>query len=135
MKTRLLMTLTTLFISLSAFSGDFGDCSLTCEDQANDACRQTGSVFDYACYGAAFWGCMAGCTSVKNTHNQLPSFASNILKYTKCSEEQSVPKCDAIGTRSEGWYQEGELVAWDFCKDKKIACENIGTKSEGWYIQ
>lgn len=45
-----------------------------------------------------------------------------------------VPVCDAIGTRSEGWYDgcTGELIRWDFCGGCFAYCDRIGTRSEGW---
>ncbi|MBU1204711.1 MAG: DNRLRE domain-containing protein [Nanoarchaeota archaeon] len=43
------------------------------------------------------------------------------------------PYCSAIGTRSEGWYQNNKLIKWDNCKGCHAICKAIGTKSEGWY--
>ncbi len=134
MKTKILITLTTLVMSHTVFSADFGDCSLTCEDQANEACNRGDALIDLVCYSAAFWGCMAGCTSVKEAGGEMIPAHRNLLKYTKCSEAASAPYCGAIGTRSEGWYLENRLIAWANCRDKQLACEQIGTPFEGWYI-
>ncbi len=43
------------------------------------------------------------------------------------------PRCCAIGSRSEGWYQDGKLIKWDNCKGCYAVCKLIGTRSEGWY--
>jgi len=34
----------------------------------------------------------------------------------ECSQGKCMKKCDAIGTRSEGWYDcNGKLLYWDHC--------------------
>jgi hypothetical protein len=67
MKTLIItLSLVLSLFAVPSFAGDFGDCSLTCEEQAKNACHGDGGVYDYVCYGAAFWGCMAGCTSVED---------------------------------------------------------------------
>ncbi len=50
------------------------------------------------------------------------------------------PVCSAIGSRSEGWYRDGQLIktylggsAWQMCETKGIECSAIGSRSEGWY--
>jgi len=46
------------------------------------------------------------------------------------------PVCDAIGSRSEGWYWEDteELIKFENCADmSEPECEAIGSRSEGWY--
>ena len=45
------------------------------------------------------------------------------------------PICDAIGTRSEGWYDSctKTLIKWDNCEGCEAICKTVGTKSEGWY--
>lgn len=45
----------------------------------------------------------------------------------------AAPICNAIGTRSEGWYQDGELIEYDSCKGMEAKCMAIGTRGEGWY--
>jgi len=47
--------------------------------------------------------------------------------------EEEEPYCDAIGTKSEGWYQYDELIKYDTCEGCYAVCSAIGTKSEGWY--
>ena len=43
------------------------------------------------------------------------------------------PYCDAIGTRSEGWYQYGRLIKYVSCDGCYAVCKAAGTRSEGWY--
>jgi len=45
------------------------------------------------------------------------------------------PICNAIGTRSEGWYDScnKKLIRWESCEGCEAICKAIGTKSEGWY--
>ena len=43
------------------------------------------------------------------------------------------PYCDAINSKSEGWYQYGNLIDYEFCNGCHAVCKNIGTKTEGWY--
>ncbi|MEA3342625.1 MAG: hypothetical protein U9Q92_00525 [archaeon] len=43
------------------------------------------------------------------------------------------PRCCAIGSRSEGWYQDGKLIKWDNCGGCYAVCKLIGSRSEGWY--
>lgn len=51
-----------------------------------------------------------------------------------CEYKGCQPKCDKIGTKSEGWYDcEGNLIRYASCKDCKAYCDAYGTKSEGWY--
>jgi hypothetical protein len=66
-----------------------------------------------------------------------------LLDYALCANalEDEMPICDAIGTRSEGWYLDGQLMidyrgvpAFDKCQFKKVECKAIGTRSEGWYV-
>ncbi len=48
------------------------------------------------------------------------------------------PVCDAIGTRSEGWYWEdtGELIKFESCASMGSPfCGAIGSRSEGWYTE
>ena len=45
----------------------------------------------------------------------------------------NAPKCEFIGTRSEGWYQAGRRVCWTFCAGAVAECLFPGSKSEGWY--
>ena len=42
------------------------------------------------------------------------------------------PYCSAIGSKSEGWYQNG-LIKWDNCDGCYAVCKLVGTDSEGWY--
>jgi hypothetical protein len=45
-----------------------------------------------------------------------------------------VPRCDAIGSRSEGWYDcDGALIGWAQCAECTAVCDAIGSRSEGWY--
>ncbi len=51
-------------------------------------------------------------------------------------EEDCKPICDAIGSRSEGWYDScsGDLIGWGSCgEDCEAVCRNVGTRSVGWY--
>jgi len=45
------------------------------------------------------------------------------------------PICDAIGTRSEGWYDSctKERIKWANCQGCEAICKEVGTESEGWY--
>jgi hypothetical protein len=44
------------------------------------------------------------------------------------------PRCDKIGSKSEGWYTcGGKLIKWDSCNGCTAKCDKVGTKSEGWY--
>jgi len=45
------------------------------------------------------------------------------------------PICNAIGTRSEGWYDSctKKLIRWENCKGCEAVCKGVGTRSEGWY--
>lgn len=49
-----------------------------------------------------------------------------------CPAIQERPICTNIGTRSEGWYLNGELIKYDKCVCVAV-CKAIGTRSEGWY--
>ena len=51
------------------------------------------------------------------------------------TEKCCPPKCMAIGSKSEGWYDSctGERITWANCSECKATCGNKGTKSEGWY--
>jgi hypothetical protein len=51
------------------------------------------------------------------------------------ADSTSAPVCDAIGTRSEGWYTpDGERICWASCAEASAArCDAIGSRSEGWY--
>lgn len=33
------------------------------------------------------------------------------------------PKCDNIGTKAEGWYFRGNLIAWDNCAHEQVQCD------------
>jgi hypothetical protein len=46
-----------------------------------------------------------------------------------------VPRCGAIGSRSEGWYDgcTGELIRYELCAGCYSVCGAIGSRSEGWY--
>ncbi|MGC8927911.1 MAG: hypothetical protein ACP5QK_08295 [Myxococcota bacterium] len=51
-----------------------------------------------------------------------------------CEYKGCMPKCDKIGTKSEGWYDcDGNLIRFAICKDCKVFCDSYGTRSEGWY--
>lgn len=43
------------------------------------------------------------------------------------------PQCLYDGTRSEGWYQGGQLIGWADCSEQVAVCLFSGTRSEGWY--
>ncbi len=45
----------------------------------------------------------------------------------------AAPVCNEIGTRSEGWYQNEELIGFDNCNGMEAKCMAIGTRGEGWY--
>lgn len=47
--------------------------------------------------------------------------------------EMAVPVCKKTGTRSEGWYSNGELLRYGPCEGIKPECKMSGTRSEGWY--
>lgn len=51
-----------------------------------------------------------------------------------CEYKGCMPKCEYIGTRSEGWYDcDGRLIRYAQCKDCTVRCDAFGSKSEGWY--
>ncbi|MBI5482216.1 MAG: hypothetical protein HY906_25395 [Deltaproteobacteria bacterium] len=52
------------------------------------------------------------------------------LPYSAC-----VPVCDAVGSRSEGWYNPctGSLICWANCAGHTAQCSAVGSRSEGWY--
>ena len=43
------------------------------------------------------------------------------------------PYCSAIGSKSEGWYQNGELIRYDNCDGCYAVCKTVNSTSEGWY--
>ena len=48
------------------------------------------------------------------------------------------PYCDAIGSKSEGWYEntgsnKQELIRWDNCNGCSAVCKYMGEEYEGWY--
>jgi hypothetical protein len=43
------------------------------------------------------------------------------------------PYCTAIGSKSEGWYENGERIIWDNCDGCYAKCKYYETDSEGWY--
>lgn len=51
-----------------------------------------------------------------------------------CLPRGTPPTCNAIGTKSEGWYEpSGKLVCFAQCAAAAVTCEAIGSRSEGWY--
>jgi hypothetical protein len=53
---------------------------------------------------------------------------------TSNETEVCMPRCDAIGSRSEGWYDcDGQLIGWAQCAQCVAECRAKGTRSEGWY--
>jgi hypothetical protein len=52
-----------------------------------------------------------------------------------CKGSGYPPVCDAIGTRSEGWYDAatGTLIRYAFCAECVPECRACGSFSEGWY--
>ncbi len=70
--------------------------------------------------------------------------AKRLLQFSYCADAtvEETPVCDAVGTRSEGWYLNGMLMkdflgrpAYDHCVDKRVICDGIGSRGEGWYIE
>ncbi|PKN47716.1 MAG: hypothetical protein CVU59_01835 [Deltaproteobacteria bacterium HGW-Deltaproteobacteria-17] len=58
--------------------------------------------------------------------------------YELIENTQHRPVCNAIGTRSEGWYWEdtGELIKFETCSGQPApTCGAIGSRSEGWYSE
>jgi len=45
------------------------------------------------------------------------------------------PKCDAVGSKSEGWYDgcTAKLIRWDDCASCSAVCRHKGSYSQGWY--
>jgi hypothetical protein len=45
------------------------------------------------------------------------------------------PKCNAVGTSTEGWYDgcSGVLISGVACSEQAAYCDAIGTAKEGWY--
>ncbi len=57
-----------------------------------------------------------------------------LIDYCVCENRGCKPRCDKIGTESEGWYDcSGQLIKWDFCAKCSAYCGALGSKSEGWY--
>ncbi len=57
-------------------------------------------------------------------------------RYEMMQEVRHRPVCNAIGTRSEGWYWEdtGALIRYENCASMAApTCGAIGSRSEGWY--
>jgi hypothetical protein len=51
-----------------------------------------------------------------------------------CLPRNTPPSCNAIGSKSEGWYApDGKLICYATCAAATVTCEAIGTRSEGWY--
>lgn len=57
-------------------------------------------------------------------------------RYETVEEVRHRPVCNAIGTRSEGWYWEDTdaLIKYENCASMATpVCNAMGTRSEGWY--
>lgn len=58
--------------------------------------------------------------------------------YGTCVDQvDDKPVCQAIGSRSEGWYwqKKRELIQWAQCESEMAACYlEPGNKSQGWYL-
>ncbi len=59
------------------------------------------------------------------------------LKFDFCSQQQAIPRCTAIGTRSEGFSsldtQGNPWRKWEFCEERVAVCKGVGTRMEGWF--
>jgi hypothetical protein len=63
-------------------------------------------------------------------------FSISRYEYSARRPEDHRPFCDAIGSRSEGWYwgDTGELIGFGPCAELEAPqCLAIGSRSEGWY--
>ena len=54
------------------------------------------------------------------------------FKVSVVVQPQDVPVCDKIGTKSEGWYLNDQLITYDTCICLAV-CKGVGTNSEGYY--
>ena len=82
------------------------------------------------------------CERTCNTDSDCPQIQcikapcpSSICVNGKCkiASEGDPPYCGAIGTRSEGWYDQTGLINYATCNGCVAGCSAAGTKSEGWY--
>jgi hypothetical protein len=76
---------------------------------------------DYALVATTFWQLYEGEAEVVVKSFDVPV------------EPECIPVCDAIGSRSEGWYDCNGLIRWEFCEGCTAVCDAIGSRSEGWY--
>jgi hypothetical protein len=74
---------------------------------------------------------LSACGTSETTEKS--SISALFKSETEAPNAPARPVCDAIGTKSEGWYLNGELLGWSQCKHKTIACLRVGTRGEGWY--
>jgi hypothetical protein len=141
------------------------DCRLPCEVAGGECVALTpsscadGEVGDantYSCGGGLGVMCCLpkptqneceskGGSCVALTANSCPGGISTGAEGFSCGgglgvtcclpQAACVPVCDAIGSRSEGWYNgcTGELICWANCADHTATCGAIGSRSEGWY--
>jgi hypothetical protein len=54
---------------------------------------------------------------------------------TDCRPIECAPVCDAIGTRSEGWYDPctGKLLRWALCAECEAECRPFRPDLDAWY--
>ncbi len=87
--------------------------------RTKDVCR-SGYVHEYYCEGDMY----------KETDYRCPN---GCKEGTGACIKGREPYCSAIGTRSEGWYNNDGLVIWDNCDGCYAVCKYADTRSEGWY--
>ncbi|MBI5228960.1 carboxypeptidase regulatory-like domain-containing protein [Candidatus Micrarchaeota archaeon] len=94
-----------------------------------------------AWYGHAEQSCRNRCSN--ETYGNCTSIYANCTArcgvksfkvFNECEpgKPDKIPVCDKIGTKSEGWYLDGELIKYDKCACTAV-CKGIGTRSEGYY--
>jgi hypothetical protein len=73
------------------------------------------------------------CNSNKWILGRFNVGSENVSSGPASQAQPAAVLCDAIGSRSEGWYySNGNLIKWDSCKGCTAACKTIGGV-EGWY--
>jgi hypothetical protein len=74
-----------------------------------------------------------GFTLVDRCHAYM--LGASIAHEGPCETDECRPECDAIGSRSEGWYDgcTEQRIDWDFCADCTSECRLLGPSGEGWY--
>lgn len=102
---------------------DSNVCAYACGEPMEDECSAAGG----SCTGLRPGACGSGI--------HAPLSCGGGLGVTCCMPAPVAPVCDAVGSRSEGWYRADthELICWANCAGLEATCGAIGSRSEGWY--